>query len=149
MKFFYIIVTSHNNMLGYGITGNPSRRLQSYISHSAVEQEFVKLYCGDDLAIIELEKYVKNQWKPFSKTLNDWVLEWIEPSSNLTVADMVDLVDDKIMNHPLSVKKVREQFLPFNAYSGNTDICEENISYSPETYLVTVKKSRQSQKKKL
>jgi hypothetical protein len=47
MKWFYIIQTSHNDTLGFGITIHLSKRLvDGYINPSAAKQEFSKLYYG-------------------------------------------------------------------------------------------------------
>ena len=143
MKFFYIIKLSHNGVLGYGITSDPQSRLQDYISHSAEPQEFTRLYYGDNLAINALETYVKKQWKPYSKKLNNWVLEWIDPKHNKTVEELVALVDDKILGHPLPVKKVKDDFLPFNYPS---DITRENLEFAPDKYLAEVKVDKKRKK---
>lgn len=132
------MVTSHNGTLGYGITSDPQSRLQDYVSHSAAEQEMVKLYYGEDIAINVLENYVSNQWKPFRKKFNGWLLEWLDPIHNLTVEDMVTLVEDKIKGHPLSIKRVNADFLPFTNYYGGADVCKENINLSPDTYLTQI-----------
>ncbi len=136
-RFLYIMLTKHNNTLGFGVCATPGKRLQDYVAHSACKQEFACLYYGDKTEIDALEDYIKNEWMDIRLDINGkWKWEWIDPSSGKTVQDIVKLVDDKIKGHPMrSVRKLKKELLPFKNYYSKTDIKKDKLDFSPDTYL--------------
>lgn len=136
-RFLYIIQTKHNGILGFGVCASPGRRLQDYVAHSACKQEFACLYYGDKTDIDALEDYIKNEWMDIRLDINGrWKWEWIDPAAGKSVKDIVDLVDGKIKGHPMpSVRKLKEELLPFKNYYSKTDINKETLDYDPDKYL--------------
>ena len=136
-RFLYIIMTSHNNILGFGVCATPGKRLQDYVAHSACKQEFACLYYGDKTDIDALEKYIKNEWSNLRLNINGkWKWEWIDPEANKTVEDLVALVDSKIVGHPMkSVGKLKAEYLPFKNYYSKTDIRKDILNYDPDNFL--------------
>jgi hypothetical protein len=140
MKWFYIIKTSHNDTLGFGITIHLSKRLvDGYINPSAAKQEFSKLYYGEDLHINQLEKYIKRFYS--TKRLNftntrTRKLEWIDPKHNILMQELVDVVEDRIVGCPLPIKRIKNKFLPFTI--DNTSVFN-TIGENPDLFLEQVK----------
>jgi hypothetical protein len=139
MKWFYIIKTSHNDILGFGITAHLSKRLvDGYCNPSAAKQQFTKLYYGENLHINQLEKYVKRMYS--SKRLNftntrTRKLEWIDPKHNIPIEDLIDMVEDRIVGYPLPIKRVRSKFLPYTI--DNPDVFK-TISENPNLFLENI-----------
>lgn len=136
-RFLYIIQTKHNGILGFGVCASPGRRLQDYVAHSACKQEFACLYYGDKTDIDALEDYIKNEWMDIRLDINGrWKWEWIDPAAGKSVKDIVELVDNKIKGHPMpSVRKLKEELLPFKNYYSKTDLNKESLDYDPDRYL--------------
>lgn len=136
-RFLYIIQTKHNDILGFGVCATPGKRLQDYVAHSACKQEFACLYYGDKTDIDALETFIKNEWMDIRLDINGrWKWEWIDPDSGKTIADLVALVDSKIVSHPMySVGKLKPELLPFKNYYSKTDIKKDNLDYDPAQYL--------------
>lgn len=136
-RFLYIIQTKHNDILGFGVCATPGKRLQDYVAHSACKQEFACLYYGDKTDIDALETFIKNEWMDIRLDINGrWKWEWIDPDSGKTIADLVALVDSKIVSHPMySVGKLKPELLPFKNYYSKTDIKKDNLDYNPAQYL--------------
>lgn len=137
-EFFYVILTSHNNTLGYGRTFDPRSRLQDYVGMSASEQEFAVLYYGSKADIFALEEIVKQRWANYSLVYNSWTLEWINPKYNKTVDDLVELVKQIILANNLNIKKIKNNFLPFYEYWGKSPINRKTIDADPDYYLEQV-----------
>ena len=136
-RFLYIMLTKHNNTLGFGVCATPGKRLQDYVAHSACVQEFACLYYGDKTDIDALEDHIKNAWMNIRLNINGkWKWEWIDPASGKTVQDLTDLVDAKIKGHPmLSVRKLKKDLLPFKNYYSKTPIKKDTLDYDPDRYL--------------
>lgn len=136
-RFLYIIKTKHNNTLGFGVCATPGKRLQDYVAHSACEQEFACLYYGDKTAIDALEKLIKDEWYDIRLNINGkWKWEWIRSDSGKTLEDLVALVDEKIVAHPMpSVGKLKPEHLPFKNYYSKTDIRKDVLDYDPGKFL--------------
>ena len=136
-RFLYIIQTKHNNILGFGVCATPGKRLQDYVAHSACKQEFACLYYGEKTDIDALEKYIKNEWSNLRLNINGkWKWEWIDPKANKSVDDLIELVDSKIIGHPMKdVGKLKPEYLPFKNYYSKTDIKKAVLDYDPNTFL--------------
>ena len=140
MKWFYIIKTSHNNTLGFGITIHlPKRLVDGYCNPSAAKQQFSKLYYGENLHINQLEKYIKRVYNKqrlnFTNTRTR-KLEWIDPKHNITIEELIEIVEDRIQGYPLPIKRIKNKFLPFTI--DNTDIFK-TIDENPDLFLEQVK----------
>ena len=136
MKWFYVIKTSHNDTLGFGITIHLSKRLvDGYCNPSAAKQQFSKLYYGENLHINQLEKYIKQVYS--NKRLNftntrTRKLEWIDPKYDISIEDLIDTVEDRISGYPLPIKRIRDKFLPYTL--DNPDIFK-TINENPDLFL--------------
>lgn len=136
MKWFYVIKTSHNDTLGFGITIHLSKRLvDGYCNPSAAKQQFSKLYYGENLHINQLEKYIKQVYS--SKRLNftntrTRKLEWIDPKYDISIEDLIDNIEDRISGYPLPIKRIRDKFLPYTL--DNPDIFK-TINENPDLFL--------------
>lgn len=136
MKWFYVIKTSHNDTLGFGITIHLSKRLvDGYCNPSAAKQQFSKLYYGENLHINQLEKYIKQVYS--SKRLNftntrTRKLEWIDPKYDILIDDLIDTVEDRISGYPLPIKRIKDKFLPYTL--DNPDIFK-TINENPDLFL--------------
>lgn len=145
MKWFYIIKTSHNDTLGFGITIHlPKRLVDGYCNPSAAKQEFSKLYYGEDLHINQLEKYVKRVY--YTQRLNftntrTRKLEWIDPQYDITMDDLIETVEDRIQGSALQVNRIKKKFLPFTI---KTTDAFNTIGEYPELFLEQVRLTKRT-----
>lgn len=142
-KFLYLIETKHYlkiddmfvPLVGYGITSNPEKRLNSYIGHTGVVQEFAQLYWGPADAIKELEKFQKQAWRHKSIIIDDWVLEWLDPEQKKTLADLEKFFDDKIKRDNLPIFKLKKDYMPYTRGFPEPIFTSEDLETDPENYL--------------
>ena len=143
-KFLYLIETKHYlkfgdtfvPLVGYGITSNPAKRLNCYIGPTgSITQDFSQLYWGPADAIQELEKYQKQAWRHLSVSLDDWVLEWLEPSQGKTLADLEKFFDDKIKRDKLPIFKLKKSLMPYTRAFPEPIFTTEDLESNPEQYL--------------
>jgi len=136
MKWFYIIKTSHNDTLGFGITAHLSKRLvDGYCNPSAAKQQFSKLYYGENLHVNQLEKYIKRVYS--SKRLNftntrTRKLEWIDPKYDISMQELIEVVEDRIVGYPLPISRVKGKFVPYTL--DNPDVFR-TITENPDLFL--------------
>lgn len=134
-SFFYIMVLTHNQKVGFGITGNVHNRIFDYIAGSAELQSFKYLYYGSKADITELEKVLKAEWKPHMWKVfkgNKWTLEVLDPTSKKTAEDVQYWVNHKIEELNLPIRVVKDEWLP---YQGDKRVTRKYIDLSPDTYL--------------
>lgn len=134
-NFFYIMLHSHNQKVGFGITGNVRRRIFDYIAGSAELQSFKYLYYGQKADIVAMEAALKAEWKRYLWSVfkgNKWSLEIIDPKHGLTTEDVRDWVDKKITAMNLPIKQVKDEWLP---YQGDTRVTRKYIDLNPALYL--------------
>jgi hypothetical protein len=144
-KFLYLIETKHyikredgtfTRLVGYGITSNHDKRLNSYIGHSgSIDQDFSQLYWGPADAIKELEKFQKQAWRHMSLTLDAWALEWINPDQNKTISDLEKFFDDKIKRDGLPIFKVKQEFMPYTRGFPEPAFTSEDLESEPDKFL--------------
>ena len=134
-RFLYII--DHTaGVLGFGVATTPTKRLHMYSEHSGgIAQQFYQLYYGPKTDIDALETHIKNEWAPFIQIRNGkHRQEWLDPEHNKTPQELEQLVDDKIIGHPMKdVKKLIDRYTPFKmSYS---EISKANLNHDPDKYL--------------
>lgn len=144
-KLLYLIQTKHYikldngsfvQLVGYGICDNHDKRLNGYIGHTgSINQDFSQLYWGPADAIKELEKFQKQAWRHFSVTLDDWALEWLDPSSNKTLDDLEKFFDDKIKRDNLPISKVKKELMPYTRGFPEPAFTTDDLNSEPDTYL--------------
>lgn len=134
-EFFYIMVLSHNQKVGFGITGSVHTRIYDYIAGSAELQSFKYLYYGDKDYIADLEKMLKKEWRRHLWTVfkgNKWKLEVLDPSSGLTAENVKVWIDNKIALLNLPLRAVKEEWLP---YRGDKRVKRKFINLNNDLYL--------------
>lgn len=134
-SFFYIMVLTHNQKVGFGITGNVHNRIFDYIAGSAELQSFKYLYYGPKVAINDLEKTLKAEWKRHMWKIqkgNTWTLEILDPISGLSAEDVQQWVNDKITELNLPIQVVKDEWLP---YQGDKRVTRKYIDLNPSLYL--------------
>lgn len=146
-KTLYLIKSAHYiklpngefvNLVGYGIQSNIDKRLRCYIGHTGTRQEYALLYYGPDDFIRDLERYVKHKWKSSSVNIGDWTMEWLDPESGKTLADLEKFVDDKIAKDELPIRKVKRDHLPFTTGYNKPLYTMSAIKAEPERFLEPV-----------
>lgn len=133
--FFYIMVLSHNQKVGFGITGNVHSRIFDYIASSAELQSFKYLYYGPKADIAEMERMLKAEWKRYLWTVfkgNKWDLEVLDPVHKLSAEDVLEWCDNKIDQMKLPIRKVKDMWLP---YQGDKRVSRKFINLNPNMYL--------------
>lgn len=144
----YLIQTKHYiklddgnfvQLVGYGICNDHDKRLNDYIGHSgSINQDFSQLYWGPADAIKELEKFQKQSWRHMSVTLDDWVLEWLDPKFNKTLDDLEKFFDDKIKRDNLPIYKVKKELMPYTRGFPKPAFTVEDLNTEPNKYLVEI-----------
>ncbi len=144
-KGLYLIETKHYvkrddgsfvQLVGYGICDNHDKRLNGYIGHTgSINQDFSQLYWGPADAIKELEKFQKQAWRHLSVTLDEWVLEWLDPASNKTLADLEKFFDDKIKRDNLPILKVKKEYMPYTRGFPAPVFTVDDLNTEPDTFL--------------
>jgi hypothetical protein len=147
-KSLYLIQTKHYikrvdgnfvQLVGYGICNNHNKRLNDYIGHTgSIDQEFSQLYRGPADSIKELEKFQKQTWRHFSVTLDDWTLEWLDPTSNKTLDDLEKFFDDKIKRDNLPILKVKPEFMPYTRGFPEPAFTVDDLDSETNKYLETI-----------
>ena len=143
--FFYLIVTAHYikygnelvQLIGYGITVNPKKRSKQYSDHSGTEQEFCMLYYGPVLQVKSLESIIKQRIASESHKIYDEYVEWIRPTSKMTVDQLVTLVNDTIDEQGFNIRSLKDDYLPFNNLEHHRRITTKELNYNPNMYLET------------
>jgi len=134
-NFFYIMLLTHNNKVGFGITGNVHSRIFDYIAGSAELQSFKYLFFGPKADIVELERNLKREWKRYMWSVfkgNKWTLEILDPVHGLTAEDVKIWVEKKITELNLPIRVVKDEWLP---YQGDRRVNRKFISLNPDLYL--------------
>jgi predicted GIY-YIG superfamily endonuclease len=134
-NFFYIMAYTHNNKVGFGITGNVRNRIFDYIAGSGELQSFKYLYYGPKTDIVELERTLKSEWKRYMWSVikgNKWTLEILDPVHNFTAEDVQAWVNKKIKDLSLPIRAVKDEWL---SYQGDTRVSRKYIDLNPNLYL--------------
>ena len=134
-NFFYIMLLTHNNKVGFGITGNVHSRIFDYIAGSAELQSFKYLFFGPKADIVELEHNLKREWKRYMWSVfkgNKWTLEILDPVHGLTAEDVKIWVEKKIAELNLPIRVVKDEWLP---YQGDRRVNRKFIGLNPNLYL--------------
>jgi len=129
------MLLTHNNKVGFGITGNVHSRIFDYIAGSAELQSFKYLFFGPKADIVELERNLKREWKRYMWSVfkgNKWTLEILDPVHGLTAEDVKIWVEKKITELNLPIRVVKDEWLP---YQGDRRVNRKFISLNPDLYL--------------
>lgn len=147
-KLLYLIQTKHYikledgsfvQLIGYGICDNHDKRLNGYIGHTgSINQDFAQLYWGPADAIKELEKFQKQSWRHLSVTLDNWVLEWLDPKSNKTLDDLEKFFDGKIKRDNLPILKLKKELMPYTRGFPEPAFTVDDLISEPEKFLEQV-----------
>ena len=143
--FFYIILTAHYikfgdalvQILGYGITINPKKRSSQYSDHSGTEQEFCNLYFGSVLQIKALESIIKQRVASKTHKIYGQPVEWISPKANMSVNELIKLVNDTIKEEGLDIRAIKDDFLPFSNLDHHRKVTVKELVNNPDMYLET------------
>jgi len=142
--FFYIIETAHYikygdvfvQLLGYGITINPKKRSKQYSDHSGIEQEFCNLFFGPIQQIKTLESIIKQRVASKTHKIYGEPVEWISPKAQMSIDDLLTLVNDTIDQEGFNIKSLREEFLPFDNLEHHRKVTAKELAMNPDMYLV-------------
>ena len=134
--FFYIMILTHNQKVGFGISTKIHERVLDYVSQSGEElQSFKYLFYGDISTILSLEETLKKEWRKYLWMIfkgNKWKLELLDPKFNLTAEDVKRWVENKILVEELPVRCIKSEWLP---YRGNKKVQNKFISLNQDMYL--------------
>jgi len=121
-----------------GISSSPKARITSYTSgnkDAAIHYLFVA-EDGYDEHVKNCENYVKRTLFPFLENPHNshTPSEYVDPiHTHITYKYVSDIVEDRIKNHPLRIKRVKQAFLPITRYNIKTVV--DGIKNFPDKYL--------------
>lgn len=121
-----------------GISASLKSRITSYTKGNN-DAKIHYLYVavdGYDEHVKNCENYLNRQLFPFLENPNGShkPSEYVDPKHTHITADYVrDIVEDRIKNHPLHIKRVKQTFLPIDRY--NIKTLAESIKHFPDKYL--------------
>ncbi len=143
-RFFYIILTAHYfkqadgtfvQRLGYGVTDVPGGRIRKYSNTSGGEQEFAILWFSPTFKVEVLEDLLKERVAGKTQKINGEYVEWINSSAGMTVELLAEQVEGIIKELKLDVRRVKEEYLPFNDSEWQKEINHEDIGLNLDKYL--------------
>jgi len=142
-QFFYLIETSHFfihdgvqvHRVGYGITIGPKKRVCQYSDHSGGEQAFQYLYYGQYGQVASLENLIKEKMKSKTHLIFEQPVEWLSPTSGITVHALNSLVLDIIDTESFDIYPVRSSFLPFDNRPVHKKMTNFGVKTNPVKYL--------------
>jgi len=121
-----------------GITKSAKNRIISYDkgnNNPAIYHMYVAIN-GYDEHVRNCENYVMRQLFPFLENpqSNRKPSEYVDPKhTQITTEYVRDIVEDRIISHPLKVKRVKKVFLPITRYNIKTIV--DGIKNFPDKYL--------------
>jgi predicted GIY-YIG superfamily endonuclease len=107
MYYFYVI-QSVGNRVGFGITSNPVERNKQYVSHSGDVVKFRYLYGGIKAHAMALERTIKTQWVDDIWKVEGWSTEWL--ISTIGLEDFASRISDLIKERHLKLELVAKNF---------------------------------------
>lgn len=121
-----------------GISKTVTSRILSY-DKGNTNPVIHKLYVaisGFDSHINNLESHVLRELYPYLENPNNnrTPSEYVDPKyTNINVSYVESLIESRIKNHPLKIKKLKEEYLPINRH--NVKSIVEGIRLFPDKYL--------------
>lgn len=142
-KKMYVIRTNHyfkvgaeyKQILGYGVMSDAGNRIRKYSNTSGGQQEFAKIWYTSNYEVMEIERILKQRLASDTHIINGEEVEWISPHSDITIDELIRMIEEiaKEINKPLY--PVKKDFLPFRDNEWQRDLTVENIETFPEKYL--------------
>lgn len=142
-KKMYVILTNHyfkvgeeyKQILGYGVMSDAGNRIRKYSNTSGGQQEFTKIWYTPNYEVMEIERILKQRLASDTHIINGEEVEWISPHSDITIDQLINMIEEiaKEINKPLY--PVKKDFLPFRDNEWQRDLTVENIETFPEKYL--------------
>lgn len=121
-----------------GITGNNKTRMSGY-GKGNHQPMIYWLGFADDAHIehiVDCEKYLIRALAPYLEKPNGVLTEYVDPKhKNITLQYVVNLVEQKIKDHPLKIRRLKAEFLPITKYDKNL---MDGIRAFPDKYLEEV-----------
>lgn len=121
-----------------GISKTVTSRILSY-DKGNTNPVFHKLYVANDgfgSHINNLEAYVLRELFPYLENPNGnrTPSEYIDPKfTKIDVAYVQTLIETRIKNHPLQIRKLKDEYLPITRHNAKAII--EGITLFPDKYL--------------
>lgn len=142
-RFFYTIVTNHYflvdkkyvQMKGYGITDGPKSRVRKYSTASGGEQEFRHLWYSPKYQVMELEKILKKRISSDAALINGEEVEWLSTTSDISIENLTSMIEEIIKEFKLDVRRIKSDYLPFNASEWQQGVNHYEIELQPDLYL--------------
>lgn len=119
-----------------GICEKLSGRLGGYSkgNHNPVFHEVYIAKEGYDEHVRNCERFVKGLLDPYFEKPNGKASEYIDPKYiHIDATYVRELVEDRILSHPLKMYRLKKKFLPITRYNAKT--IEEGIKNFPDKYL--------------
>lgn len=124
-----------------GITSNITTRVKSYSkgNNEVNIHAYYQAVDGYDEHVKNCESNINHQLFPFLENphKSHKASEYIDPKhTHVGVGYVSKLIEDRIKNHPLKIKRLKQQFLPITRYNAKTIM--EGIKNFPDKYLEDV-----------
>lgn len=146
-KFMYVILTNHyfkigeefKQILGYGVMSDPGNRIRKYSNTSGGQQEFAKIWFTSNYEVMEVEQILKQRIASDTHTINGQEVEWISPYSDITLDELIEIIEQIGLEINKPLFPVKDDYLPFRDTEWQQDLTRENIEMFPEKYLKYIK----------
>ena len=126
------------NKVKIGVTGNNKTRMSGYGKGNHYPMIYWLGFADDAHIehIAECETYMIRTLAEFLEKPNGALTEYVDPKfTKITMEYVVNLIEKKIKEHPLKIKRLKAEFLPITKYDKNL---LDGIKKFPEKYLEDV-----------
>lgn len=132
----YLYIGMVYNKVKPGISEKLFGRLKQYSkgNHSPIFHELYVSKPGYDEHVENCERFVKGLLDPYFEKPNGKASEYVDPKyTHIDTLYVRNLVEDRIVTHPLKIYRLKKKFLPVTRY--NAKDIEEGIKNFPNKYL--------------
>ena len=142
-KKMYVILTNHyfkvggeyKQILGYGVMSDSGNRVRKYSNTSGGQQQFIKIWYTPNYEVMEIEKILKQRLASDTHIINGEEVEWISPYSDITVEQLIEMIEQIARDIKKPLYSVSKKYLPFTDSEWQRDLTLENIETFPSKYL--------------
>jgi hypothetical protein len=84
---------------------------------------------------MELEKILKKRISSDAALINGEEVEWLSATSDISIEDLTSMIEEIIKEFKLDVRRIKSDYLPFNASEWQQGVNHYEIELQPDLYL--------------